>query len=172
MGQGKRRKRILQAISAGALMPLLSFCSTGDIATPAAVATPRAPAAPVISGPAVIYINEVLAHTDEPQVDTLDYNPGEAAVNLAGWCVSDDKDDVRKYCIAAPTGGAQPPVIAAGGYFLLTSAELGFAFSEFGEDVILSARGSNGLESYRPRGVWRFAERRFAWALCHEHWQS
>lgn len=148
MGQGKRRKRILQAISAGALMPLLSFCSTGDIATPAAVATQRAPAAGVVSGPAVIYINEVLAHTDEPQVDTLElYNPGEAAVNLVGWCVSDDKDDVRKYCMPAPSGSAQQPVIAAGGYFLLTSADLGFAFSEFGEDVILSAPGSSGLQT-------------------------
>jgi hypothetical protein len=129
-------------------MPLLSFCSTGDIGTPAAVATPHAPGGPVVSGPAAIYINEVLAHTDEPQVDTLElYNPGQAAVDLTAWCVSDDKDNVRKYCVPAPVGGAPRPVIAAGGYFLLTSAELGFAFSEFGEDVILSAPGSNGLET-------------------------
>ncbi len=148
MGYGIRRKRVLQVLAAGAIMPLLSFCSTGDIAAPTAVATPLAPTAPVVTGPAAIYINEVLAHTDEPQVDTLElYNPGAAAVDLRGWCVSDDKDDVRKYCIPAPTGSAAPPVIAAGGYFLLTSAELGFAFSEFGEEVILSAPGSNGLET-------------------------
>lgn len=143
-------KRLLQVLAAGALMPLLTYCSSGEIATPTAVATPRTPAvsAPAVSGPADIYINEILAHTDEPQVDTLElYNPGTSAVNLTGWCVSDDKDDVRKYCIPAPSGGKQAPVIEAGGYFLLTGPELGFAFSESGEEVILSAPGSGGLET-------------------------
>jgi hypothetical protein len=148
MRQDTKRKRMLQALTAGAIMPLLSFCSSGNMAAPTAAATPNAPAAPVVTGPAAIYINEVLAHTDEPQVDTLElYNPGAASVNLTGWCISDDKDDLRKYCLPAPAGNAQPPVIGAGGYFLLTSGELGFAFSEFGEDVILSAPGSSGLET-------------------------
>jgi len=145
MRQGIRQQRVLQALAAGAIMPLLSFCSSGDMAPPKAVATPYA-AAPIVTGPAEIYINEVLAHTDEPQVDTLElYNPGTSGVNLTGWCISDDKDDVRKYCIPTPSGNAQQPVIAAGGYFLLTSADLGFAFSEFGEEVILSAPDSGGL---------------------------
>lgn len=148
MRHGIRRKRVWQSLAAGAVMPLLSFCSTGDIAAPTAAATPLAQTATAITGPATLYINEVLAHTDEPQIDTLElYNPGTNAVDLRGWCVSDDKDDVRKYCIPAPTGSNPPPLIGAGGYFLLTSTELGFAFSEFGEDVILSAPGSSGMET-------------------------
>ena len=172
MGQGKKRKRILQAISAGALMPLLSFCSTGDIATPAAVATPRAPAAPVVSGPAVIYINEVLAHTDEPQVDTLElYNPGEAAVNLAGWCVSDDKDDVRKYCMRGTNRRRPSPVIARR---LLSADQRGtrLCVQRVRRRCDLVGARQQRTGDYRPRAVWRFAERRFAWALCHEHRQS
>ncbi len=141
-------KRLLQIVAAGALMPLLTYCSSGESAAPTAAASTPAVSAPAVSGPAVIYINEVLAHTDEPQVDTLElYNPGAAAVDLTGWCVSDDKDDMRKYCIPAPGGADEPPVIEAGGYFLLTGPELGFAFSEFGEEVILSAPGSAGLET-------------------------
>jgi hypothetical protein len=147
MRQGTKRKRMLQALTAGAIMPLLSFCSSGDMAAPTAAATPNAPAAPVVAGPAVIYINEILAHTDEPQVDTLElYNPGAVGVDLTGWCISDDKDDARKYCVPAPSGNAQQPVIGADGYFLLTSAELGFAFSEFGEELILSAPDNGGLK--------------------------
>jgi hypothetical protein len=138
-------KRVLQVLAAGALVPLLTYCSSGELATSSAVATPRTAA---VTGPAEILINEILAHTDEPQVDTLElYNPGASAVDLTGWCVSDDKDDVRKYCIPAPGGAEEPPVIEAGGYFLLTGPELGFAFSEFGEEVILSAPGAAGLET-------------------------
>ncbi|MFN8465575.1 MAG: lamin tail domain-containing protein [Caldilineaceae bacterium] len=147
MRQGTKQKRVLQALAAGAIMPLLSFCSSGDMAAPKAVATPLASAAPVVAGPPVIYINEVLAHTDEPQVDTLElYNPGASGVDLTGWCISDNKDDVRKYCVPAPSGNAQQPVIKADGYFLLTSAELGFAFSEFGEEIILSAPDNGVLK--------------------------
>ena len=109
MRHGTKRKRVLQALTAGAIMPLLSFCSSGDMAAPTAVATPHVSAAPVVTGPAAIYINEILAHTDEPQVDTLElYNASAAAVDLTGWCISDDKDDVRKYCVPAPAGGAPP----------------------------------------------------------------
>jgi hypothetical protein len=138
-------RRILQLLAVGTLMPLVTYCGSGEIATTPAVATPRMPDASAVPA---IYINEVLAHTDEPQVDTLElYNPGASAVDLTGWCVSDEKDTPGKYCIGAPKNGALPPIIAPGGYFLLTGPELGFGFSEFGEDVILSAPGSNGLET-------------------------
>lgn len=138
-------KRTLQAAAAGALLPLLAFCSPGDAATSTAAATPHAPE---FTGAATIFINEILAHTDEPEVDTLElYNPGSAAVDLRGWCISDDKDDLRKYCIPGPTGSGAPPAIVPGGYFLVTAPELGFAFSEFGEEVFLSAPdGSGGMQ--------------------------
>jgi hypothetical protein len=146
MRQGTRQKRLLQALATGAIMPLLSFCSSGDMAASTAAATPHATATPAVTEPAQIYINEILAHTDEPQIDTLElYNPGTSGVDLTGWCMSDNKDDVRKYCVPTPAGDAPQPVIGADGYFLLTSAELGFAFSEFGEEVLLSAPDNGGL---------------------------
>jgi hypothetical protein len=163
-------KRTVQAVAAAALLPLLAFCGGGEMAAPAAVATPlaevtaeaggegrthgdravpadaAAPGEPAAVGAAAIWINEVLAHTDEPQVDSLElYNPGTAPVNLAGWCISDDKDTRDKYCFPATVAGA-PPIIAAGGYFLITAPELGFAFSEFGEDLFLSAQEGDGLQ--------------------------
>jgi hypothetical protein len=150
--------RALQALGACAMLPLLAFCSSGEISAPAAEATPLAApvagAAPVavapedvVTGPAPIWINEVLAHTDEPQVDTLElYNPGTTAVDLTGWCISDDKDDPAKYCIPPAAGANALPVIPGQGFFLVTAPELGFAFSEFGEDVILSAPNGGGLQ--------------------------
>lgn len=147
MRRGTKQRRVLQALAAGAIMPLVSFCSSGDISAPTAVATPHASTTLVVTGPAEIYLNEILAHTDDPQVDTLElYNPGTSAVDLTGWCISDDKDDVRKFCVPAPVGNAPQPLIGANGYYLLTSADLGFAFSEFGEELLLSAPDSGGLK--------------------------
>ncbi len=45
-----------------------------------------------------ILINEVLAHTDWPQVDTIElYNPTSAAVDLVGWWLTDGKKNPTKY---------------------------------------------------------------------------
>lgn len=135
-------KHILHGLALGALLPLLAFCGPGD-APPTAVATPGTEE---ITGAATIYINEILAHTDEPQVDTIElYNPGSQAVDLRDWCVSDDGDDRAKYCVSAPGGNEPAPIIPAGGYFLLTAPEFGFGLSEFGETVYLSAPETSGL---------------------------
>lgn len=126
-----------QTVAAMALMPLLAFCSSGPGATPATAAAQ----VQTISGPATIYINEVLAHTDEPQVDSVElYNPNAAPVDLTGWCLSDDADQRDKFCINEPTR------IAAGGYLIYTARDFLFGLSEFGEKLYLSAPETTGLQ--------------------------
>ncbi len=91
-----------------------------------------------------VVINEILAHTDEPQVDTIElYNPTAAPIAIGGWFLSDDGDVLDRYQI--------PPEVAipADGYQLFTSAELGFALSEFGETVFLYAPGPDGRPQTR-----------------------
>lgn len=131
-----------QGMVVGLLMPVLAFCSAGTEAAPvAATATaPDATRAVTTGEAATVYINEILAHTDEPQVDSVElFNPGTALVDLGGWCLSDDKDEPRRFCLDQAT-------IAAGGYLVLTAADLPFRFSEFGEELYLYAPAANGLQ--------------------------
>lgn len=128
-----------QLAAAVLLTPLLAFCSSGpDGALPAATAqgdrteqTPLATSA--TSAPAPLVINEVLAHTDEPQVDAIElYNPTPTAVDLAGWCLSDAQDQLDKFCVKKST------VLPAGGYLFYTAKDFAFGLSEFGEELYLS----------------------------------
>jgi hypothetical protein len=66
-------------------------------------------AGPVTDGP--VLINEILAHTDPPLLDSIELvNPTAAPVDVSGWFLSDSKTNYRKFRIPAGT------VIAAGGY--------------------------------------------------------
>jgi hypothetical protein len=98
-----------------------------------------------------IVINEILTHTDMPDGDWIElHNTTAAPINIGGWFLSDNIDDLRKYQIAAGT------TIPAGGYivftqtanFGLTSSDpgklTGFGLSELGEEVFLSS-GSGGV---------------------------
>lgn len=61
-----------------------------------------------------VVINEALAHTDLPLEDAIEFhNTSASSVSLAGWYLSNSRDNLRKYQItnAAP--------IAAGGYAVL-----------------------------------------------------
>lgn len=145
-----------QLMAVGMLTPLLAFCSGPRTSAATATAQPPAPTEPARSAanaavataaaqPAAIYINEVLAHTDEPQVDSLElYNPDDAAVDLTGWCISDDEKEPDRFCIPA----GPKATIPAGGYVVYAhvDGELPFGFSEFGEDVYLYAPGAAGLQ--------------------------
>ena len=65
-----------------------------------------------------IVVNEVLTHTDPPQVDAVEfYNPTGAAIDLSGWYLSDDADNYQKFRI--PNG----TVIPAGGYLVLDESD-------------------------------------------------
>ena len=136
-----------QLAAAMLLTPLLAFCSSGpDGAAPAATAQADSIekttlAAAALSAPATILINELLAHTDEPQVDAVElHNPTPTAVDLAGWCLSDDQGQPDKFCLKKST------VIPAGGYLFYTAGDFSFGLSEFGEVIYLFAPTPAGLQ--------------------------
>ena len=145
----KREKAISwrQLAAAVLLTPFLAFCSSGpDGAAPAATAqgdrteqTPLATSA--ASAPAPIVINEVLAHTDEPQVDAIElHNPTPTAVDIVGWCLSDAQDQPDKFCFKKST------VLPAGGYLFYTAKDFPFRLKESGEDLYLYAPTAAGLQ--------------------------
>jgi hypothetical protein len=88
--------------------------------------------------PAVL-VNELLIHTDPPQIDSVElFNPTASNVSLGGWFLTDDFYTPKKYRIPNDT------VVNARGFQVLTANQFGtgssgFAFSEFGEEVWLFA---------------------------------
>jgi hypothetical protein len=107
-----------------------------------------------------VVINEVLAHTDWPQVDAVElYNPTSAAVNIGGWYLTDNFDKPTRYRFPNST------IIPANGYIVVYSdndtietnnASLppeffgtGFALSCNGEEIYLfSADAAGNLTGY------------------------
>jgi hypothetical protein len=86
-----------------------------------------------------VLINELLPHTDPPQVDSIEfYNSTGSDVDLSGWCLTDNHDDPCRHRIAAGT------IAPANGYLVLTQNDFGFGLSEMGEEVVLSQTGANG----------------------------
>lgn len=95
------------------------------------------------SAPSGIVINEILAHTDAPQSDSIEmFNPTSAAIDVGGWYLSDSGTDLLKFQIPLGT------VISAGGYLVFDEsdfnptpqnpAEHHFALSSNGDEVYLS----------------------------------
>jgi len=75
-----------------------------------------------------IVINEVLTHTDLPQVDTIElYNAGGAAVDIAGWYLSDswgwedsqDNGNYKKFEIPVLDLGQPGKTLLAPGQYIL-----------------------------------------------------
>ena len=78
-----------------------------------------------------VVINEILAHTDLPQVDYVElYNPNATPVNISGAWLSDD-EGTNKYQIVNGT------TIPARGFVAFTQAQLGFGLAADGEAVYL-----------------------------------
>lgn len=102
------------------------------------------PAAPLLP---VVLVNEALTHTDPPLLDTIElHNPGPTPVSVAGWFLTDDFSQPRRYVL--PAGAT----IAAGGYLVLTENDFNagpdaFNLSSLGEEVHLFS--GNGT---RPTG--------------------
>src|SRR5207248_9264814 len=66
-----------------------------------------------------ILINELLTHTDLPQVDAIElFNPTARDVDIGGWFISDDLKTPNKFRIRNGT------TIAAGGHRALTEGDL------------------------------------------------
>lgn len=107
----------------------------------------RADPAPQYMPPVVI--SEVLTHTDLPELDAIElHNPSAAPAAIGGWFLTDDRDEPRKYVIAAGTS------IPAGGFLLFTEADYNtggpgsFALSSLGEEVWLFSGDGTNLTGY------------------------
>ena len=105
-----------------------------------------------------VVINEVLPHTDEPEVDMIElYNRADVAVDIGGWYLSDTIDNSKKFRI--PDGTTLP----AHGYEVFyqghwvnhvmevaanefgNTGTTGFALSSYlGDQVWLSAADASG----------------------------
>jgi hypothetical protein len=94
---------------------------------------------PVSAATVPIRVNEALAHTDPPAVDTIElFNPAATNVILGGWFLTDDFFTPKKYRIPGGT------TIGAGSFLTFTTNQFsagtnGFALSSLGEEVWLFA---------------------------------
>lgn len=100
---------------------------------------------PAASVPSVV-VNEVLTHTDFPQLDAVElFNPTQAAADVSRWYLTDDRRTPKKYRLNDAV------VIPAGGYRVLTEADFNvagspdaFTFSSHGDEVFLSSADAAG----------------------------
>lgn len=102
--------------------------------------------------PGDILVNEVLPHTDLPQVDSIElYNPTQTPVDISGWYISDDLGEAKKYRIPDTT------LILGGGYLVFTETEFAeetqgdssFRFNSHGDSAwLVSADGAGNLTGY------------------------
>lgn len=98
---------------------------------------------------AAVVINEVLANSAAPSVDTIELaNAGATDVDLGGWYLSDSNQNYFKYQIPQGT------VLPAGGYLVLEEQHFanenlppgqGFLLSSFGDDLTLVGQDTRGL---------------------------
>ncbi|HEY5910109.1 MAG TPA: lamin tail domain-containing protein [Verrucomicrobiae bacterium] len=93
---------------------------------------------------APVRVSEVLAHTDPPQIDSIELeNPTGTNVDISGWWLTDDFYAPFKYRIPQGTS------ISTGGFLVLTANEFGagaqpFLLSEYGDGAFLLAADSAG----------------------------
>ncbi len=109
-----------------------------------------------------IVINEVLTHTDDPDGDWIElHNTTGVAIDVGGWFLSDDFDNLKRYEIASGT------LVPANGYKVFTSvanfrnagdpgSHVQFGLSELGEDVFLSS--GSGAYGGDPNGGYSITE--------------
>lgn len=100
--------------------------------------------------PVPVLINEVASHTDDPEKDAIElYNPNDIDVDISGWYLSDDRDELLKFRIPGGT------TIKADGYLVFdaddfnadSTAADAFALSEHGDGVYITA-DSKGCEGF------------------------
>ena len=94
-----------------------------------------------------IWINEVLTHTDPPQLDSVElYNPNPTNVNIGNWFLTDDRVTPRKYQIPAGT------VISAGGFVVFDESQFyanpgssnSFQLNSHGDEIYLYSADAAG----------------------------
>ncbi len=119
-------------------------------ASSAAGGSPGSDDAPVNIPP--IFINEVLTHTDLPQVDAIElHNPNAFPVDVGHWYLSDRRTTPKKFRIPAPA------VIPAHGFIVfdeydfntLPGTPTNFSLSSHGEEVyVYSGDAAGDLTGY------------------------
>ncbi len=101
------------------------------------------PAPPAI---APILVNELLTHTDPPQVDAIElFNPTAGTVNLGGWFITDDFNTPKKFHVPSNT------LISGGGYQVFTETDFNptpgqgnhFSFGSTGDEAWLFSGDTN-----------------------------
>lgn len=101
-----------------------------------------------VSLSAPVLINELLTHTDLPQIDAIELiNPTADTANIGGWFISDDFASPKKFRI--PDGTTIP----AGGFIVFdeTAFNTGpkaFSFSSKGDEVYLFSGDGTNLTGY------------------------
>jgi hypothetical protein len=101
----------------------------------------------VLTDPGAIIINELLAHSDDPFVDTIElYNTSDLPVDISGWFLSDSASDLASYQIPA-----MAPIPSGGFAVFYADIHFGASFllSEFGEDAYLSSNYNGLAGGYR-----------------------
>lgn len=100
-----------------------------------------------VNRPTVV-INEVLTHTDAPQVDAIElYNASDTAVDVGNWFLTDDPGWAEKFRIPSPT------VIQPKSYVVFTENDFNkdpfestsFALSSDGDEVYLYSADAGGI---------------------------
>lgn len=91
-----------------------------------------------------VLINEILAHTDPPDIDSIElYNHSNAEVDLSG-CVLTDDAATNRFVFPVNT------LIAPRGFVVLTEANLGFALDAAGETIYFkNPDGSRVLDALK-----------------------
>lgn len=96
-----------------------------------------------------VWVNELLPHTDLPQVDAIEiYNNSSSAVDIGDWYLSDSKGNPYQYKI--PNG----TMIQPNSYYVVDESMfnvngLGFRFNRSGDEVYLfSSNSSNKLTGF------------------------
>nr|MDP0502768.1 lamin tail domain-containing protein [Verrucomicrobiota bacterium JB025] len=89
-----------------------------------------------------VVINEILAHTDDPQLDTIElYNHSNSSVDLSGCTLSDDPA-ANKFTIPEGT------IVAARGFLVFDEVQLGFSLDSSGESLYFrNPAGTRMLDS-------------------------
>ncbi len=103
--------------------------------------------------PGSILITEVLAHSDDPFVDTIElHNVTGSPIDVSGWFLSDRKTDLEGN--EALTKYQIPPLppIGVGEYLVLSEDQhfgAAFSLSELGDDVYLCSNAGGVAGGYR-----------------------
>lgn len=113
-----------------------------------------------------LVINEILAHTDDPQKDYIEiYNHSNSSINLSGVSLADNRELTNRYTFQNGT------TIPARGFLAVDQDALGFALNAGGETIYLVASNDvrvidavrfEGQENGVPHGRYPDGAARFA----------